>query len=535
MISWIDWLIIIVYLALLIYLGYKLGSEQSTTEEYFVGSRSLTWPIIGISAMATQLSAISFISAPGFVGMRNSGGLIWLGYEFAIPLAMLILIIIVYPVFYHAKIITIYEYLNERFDSGTRLAISLVFQISRVIATGISIHMTAIVFQTAFNIPYLLTVIIVSIITIIYATMGGIKAVIYADVIQMVIIFLGIFVCAFYGLHLIGGWDVFVHHLDQSRLVAIDFNEFGLTGKNEFGFWPLFLGGLFLYLSYYGCDQTQSQRLISSKDMKNLNYSLLFNGLARYPMVLAYCMMGLIIGTFAFMTPEFLNAIPREANNVIKADYMLPIFIVKYLPVGIIGLLLVAVFSAAMSSISGTINSLSAASLKDIIIPYFKKDMNDKDAYKWSLGLTIFWGLICTLAVVFAQIAPTVIEAINKVGSLFYGSILGVFILGMCTKKTEALGSKIGLVSGILVNLYLWLAMPEVSWLWWNLTGFIATVLFGYLTSVIIKPSFSEINNSLLATKESIKQPGLYIYSIILIIYLIFIIIFSHLMGSLFF
>ena len=485
MVSWIDWIVIVVYILMLLFLGWWLGRKQNSTDEYFVGGRSLTWPIIGISAMATQLSAISFISAPGFVGLRPGGGFIWLGYEFAVPLAMLILIMIVYPVFYRTKIVTIYEYLNKRFDSSIRLAISLVFQISRVFATGITIHMTAIVFQTAFNIPYLMTILLVSIVTIIYATMGGIKAIIYADVIQMVIIFAGIFVCGFYALHLMGGWEVLCANLDPARLKAVDFTNWGYKNNSEFGFWPLFFGGLFLYLSYYGCDQTQSQRLISSKNMKHLNLSLVFNGLARYPMVLAYCLMGLTVGTFALVSPEFMGAIPRDAENIIKADYMLPVFIVNYLPVGIVGLLLVAVFSAAMSSISGTINSLSAASLKDIIIPYFKKDMDNDSAYKWSIGLTIFWGLICTFAVVFAQIAPTVLEAINKVGSLFYGCVLAIFVLGMCTRRANATGCKIGLVFGLALNFYLWIGVPELSWFWWNLTGFIATWSVGYASSVI--------------------------------------------------
>jgi solute carrier family 5 (sodium-dependent multivitamin transporter), member 6 len=504
MIHWIDWVVIITYILLLLYLGWWLGNKQSSTEEYFVGARSLTWPLIGISAMATQLSTISFISAPGFVGLREGGGLIWLGYEFAVPIAMILLIIIIYPVFYKAKIITIYEYLNTRFDSSVRLAISLVFQLGRVFATGITIHATAIVFETAFNIDYIITLIIVAIVTIVYATMGGIKAVIYADVIQMVIIFAGIFVCGLFALNLIGGWETFTATLDPNRLNAIDFGEWGFRGEHEFGFWPLLVGGLFLYLSYYGCDQTQSQRLISSKNMWHLKTALLFNGLARYPMVLAYCMMGLLIGTFAMMSPEFMQAIPKDAANVVKADYMLPTFIVHYLPVGVIGLLLVAVLSAAMSSISGTINSLSAASLKDVIIPYFKKDMDDKQAYRWSLGMTVFWGIVCTLAVVFAQIAPTVIEAINKVGSLFFGCILGIFFLGMCTKKTNAYGSKIGLILGIGVNMYLWLLLPELSWFWWNITGFATTALFGYVSSLIVlyyagRPANTKQNYILLA------------------------------------
>ncbi|MEW5822716.1 MAG: sodium:solute symporter [Cyanobacteriota bacterium] len=485
----LDWIVIIVYIGFLLYLGFYLGSKQKSTEEYFVGSRSLTWPIIGISAMATQLSAISFISAPGFVGLKEQGGgTLWLGAEFAVPIAMLILIMVVYPVFYNAKIVTIYEYLNTRFDSSTRLAISLVFQISRILATGISIYATAIVFQAAFNIHYLLTILIVSVVTIIYAATGGIKAVIYADVVQMVIIFIGIFFCAFYALNLMGGWEIFVDHLDRARLNAVDFAEWGYKGKHEYGFWPMVLGGLFLYLSYYGCDQTQSQRLISSKDMKNLNLSLLFNGLARFPMVLAYCMMGLIVGVFAFMTPEFMNEIPLAANGNPRPDFMLPTFIVHYLPAGIVGLLLVAVLSAAMSSISGTLNSLSAATMKDVVIPYFKKDMKDDQAYKLSLLFTVIWGVLCTIiALVGDKFAETAIEAINKVGSLFYGSILAVFLLGMVTKKTNAFSVKLGLILGVLFNAYLWLNVPELSWLWWNLTGFAVTALIAYITSLLTR------------------------------------------------
>ena len=202
----------------------------------------------------------------------------------------------------------------------------------------------------------------------------------------------------------------------------------------------MLFGGLFLYLSYYGCDQTQSQRLVSSKDMKNLNIALVFNGLARFPMVLAYCVMGLVVGAFAFMTPEFMNEIPKTAEGITKPDFMLPTFIVHYLPAGIVGLLLVAVLSAAMSSISGTLNSLSAATIKDIVIPYFKKDMDDKLAYKLSLLFTFIWGIICTIIALFGdKFAETAIEAINKVGSLFYGSVLAVFILGIITKKNQCL------------------------------------------------------------------------------------------------
>lgn len=531
----LDWIVIIVYIGLLLYLGFWLGSKQTSTEEYFVGSRSLTWPIIGISAMATQLSAISFISAPGFVGLREGGGVLWLGAEFAVPLAMLILIMVIYPVFYHAKIVTIYEYLNSRFDSSTRLAISLVFQIGRVLATGISVYMTAIVFQTAFNIPYWMTLVIVSLVTIIYATTGGIKAVIYADVIQMIIIFAGIFVCAFFALQLIGGWDVFVQNLDTDRLTAIDLDNWGYKGKNDYGFWPWMFGGLFLYLSYYGCDQTQSQRLIASKDTRNLNFSLLFNGLARFPMVLAYCVMGLIVGTLAFITPEFMNEIPRTTEGIVKADYMLPTFIVHYLPAGLVGLLLVAVLSAAMSSVSGTLNSLSAATLKDIVIPYFKKDMDDKLAYKLSLVFTVFWGLVCTLIAIFGdKFAATAIEAINKVGSLVYGSILAVFILGICTKRTSAFGVKVGLVLGVLFNTYLWVAIPDLSWLWWNVTGFAVTAIFAYLISLFIKQPDKEIDPLLVSSRDKLMQPGIKAYSLILIGYFIFILIFSVLLKHLF-
>jgi len=307
-----------------------------------------------------------------------------------------------------------------------------------------------------------------------------------------------------------GGWDVFMAYLDQSRLTAVDFNEWGYKGKHEYGFWPVALGGLFLYMSYYGCDQTQSQRLVSSKDQTNLNIALLFNGLARFPMVLAYCIMGLIVGAFAYMTPVFMNEIPR-ADGILKPDFMLPTFIVHYLPAGIVGLLLVAVLSAAMSSISGTLNSLSAATLKDIVLPYFKKDMNDNQAYKWSLWFTVIWGIACTIIALFGdKFAETAIEAINKVGSLFYGSILAVFILGFCTKRTNAFGVKSGLVIGVLFNAYLWLCMPELSWLWWNLTGFLVSVITGYFISIFTNYLNSEGFDTMKAFKWSFMITSLW-------------------------
>ena len=218
----LDWSIIAVYIAGLIVFSIFLSRGQKSTEDYFLGSRNLPWWAIAISTMATQLSAISFISAPAFVAGRPGGGLIWLGYEFAVPLAMIFVMIVILPFLHRNHIVSIYEYLEHRFDLGTRTLISLIFQISRALATGVGVYAIAIVFSVTVGMNIWLTILIIGVVAMVYDTLGGIKAVVYTDVVQMGILLIGILVCSGYALYYVGGWGEALGAVPAQRWQSID-------------------------------------------------------------------------------------------------------------------------------------------------------------------------------------------------------------------------------------------------------------------------------------------------------------------------
>lgn len=469
--NWLDYAVVIVYILFFLWLGSRF-KNQSSKEDYFLGGKSFGWFPLGLSVMATQLSAISFVSAPAFVGLREGGGLQWLSFEFGVPLAMIFLGLYLLPKLYNAGIVSIYEYLERRFGRSTRLLISIVFQISRSFGTGVMIYAVAIILVEILGIPFWQTILVIGVITLIYSYQGGMKAVVYGDMIQMIILMLGIVICAVAGLNYLGGWSELSSSLDPERLNAVDFSTFGIGNDGGFGFWPMVIGGFFLYASYYGTDQSQVQRLLSAKDLKTVRKTLLFNGVIRFPITLLYCVMGLIIGTLALKSPSFLSEIPSD-----KVDLMIPVFIRDYLPHGVIGLLIVAILSAAMSSLSSAINSLSAASTEDLLLS--GKSADEKTYMKYSKIASIFWGVVCiTLAFFAGDIADTVIEAINKIGSVFYGPILATFICAVGVRKVRGTAMNVGLIVGVLTNVYLWLVVgDQLFWFWWNFIG--AAVSFG--------------------------------------------------------
>jgi len=474
-----DYSLVVGYLIALLGLGY-LYREQASRADYFLGGRSMGWFPLALSTMATQLSAISFISAPAFVGVREGGGMIWLSYELAVPLAMIALMTVVMPRLYSSGFVSIYEFLEERFDKYTRFLISIVFQISRAFGTGITIYAVALILESMMGMPFWVAVSIVGVVTAIYSLQGGMKAVVYADAAQMIIIFLGIFLCAIFGLEALGGWDVFLANLDTSRLTAVRFDSLGFSG-DEFGLLPMLFGGFVLYASYYGCDQTQAQRILSAKNQATVGKILLANGLLRFPMVLLYCVMGLIIGTLATMAPD----LPVE-EFVKQPDRMIPTFIVTYLPHGVIGLLVVAILASAMSSLSSVINSLSAVTIEDIA-KLRGSELSEKQYVFWSRFSALGWSaLILVFSFFGGAIADTVIEAINKVGSMFYGPILAVFLLAILFRNVSARGANVGLLAGVGFNCYLWLGAPDVFWFWWNAIGLGVSTGVALLVSVLI-------------------------------------------------
>lgn len=509
--NWIDYIVVIVYLIAFLGLGVFF-KENKDAKDYFLGGKDMGWFPLSLSAMATQLSAISFISAPAFVGLAQGGGMKWLTFELAVPLAMIGIILVIVPPLYRANIVSIYEFVERRFSTSTRIVLSIVFQISRSLSTGVGVYTIALILQAVLNISFHWTILLISVITIIYSFMGGMKAVVWGDAIQMIILFGGLIICIIYGLDLLYNTPAFTG-FDNSRLDVIDLPNLGVNG-DTYGFLPMVLGGLFLYLSYYGTDQTQAQRLLSAKDENTAKKILLANGLLRFPVVLTYCFMGLVIGSLVKYTPDFLNEIiattqkhyPAQfAANGIKPDLMLPVFIVKYLPHGMIGVLIVGILSAAMSSISSTINSLGAVTVEDL----FNRGKVKLDQVKYmqiSKMAIVFWGFFCIAsAYLFGDNGGTVIELINMISSQFYGPILATFIIAILVKRVNHIGMNAGIIGGVVINVLLSYFCENIFWIWFNLTGFLLTFIIALVVSALFKTESNEdINIKFTIEKDSI-------------------------------
>ena len=485
----LDYIILFGYLLGLLVMGFCLRHQKSK-EDYFLGGRSIGWKPLSLSIMATQLSAISFVSAPAFVGLREGGGLVWLTYELALPLAMLFLLWKVLPTLHKSGVVSVYDFLEKRFDKSSRLIISLVFQISRSFATGIMIYAISIIVQGTIGLAFWESIVLIGVITIIYSLQGGMSAVVYGDALQMILIILGTMICFGFGLYYAGGFTEVLANVDPARLNVLNTTSNGFDG-NSFGLLPMLFGGFVLYASYYGCDQSEAQRSLSAKNPSDLKKMIMAAAFMRFPITVLYCLTGLVIGTFALNTPSFLEQIPAE-----NPDWMMPIFIINYLPNGIIGFLLVAILAAAMSSLSSAVNSLSAVSLED----YCRLTGKQLSTSQYLTGARVtgmFWGCVTLGFSFFAgDIAPTVIEAINKIGSVFYGPILGCFVLAVYSKSIQALHVNIGIASGVITNIVLWLFFDNIFWFWWNVFGFVITVGISYLLMRIISVAAQKSSGS---------------------------------------
>jgi SSS family solute:Na+ symporter len=482
----LDWIVIVFYFAGIVAVAFVLGRRQKNQYDYYLAGRSTRWWHSGFSTMATQLGAISFVSAPAFVAMKDGGGMKWLAYEFGVPIGVLIAVIFIMPNLHRGGYISIYGYLERRFDRRTRNLVSLLFQIGRGLATAVSVLAGGLIISTALPLSTAQAIILIGAITILYDAAGGIKAVILSDVVQMCIILIGILVCGLSAYRLVG-WSGAWQSLSADRLDVLNFKQWGFTTGESYGFWPMAVGGIFLYASYYGCDQSQVQRELSVGTLSGVRKSLLFNAFGRFPVVLLYCIMGVMIGA-VFAIPGYMSEVASAMGTDTAAvaarlqqdpDRMVPMFILTFLPPGLIGLVLVAIVSALMSSLDSAINSLSAVTVQDFYKVYIRPEASEKHYLAVSKLFTLLWGAFCiAAALAFASVGEatrqTTIVLINAVGSLLYGPILAAFIIGVAAKRVRASDMIVGVLTGIAANLVLW-RLTDVSWLWWNLAGFIAS------------------------------------------------------------
>lgn len=480
-----DWIVISAYLAGMIGLSWWLSRGQRDEADYYVGGRTLPWWALSLSTMATQSSANSFLGIPAFVALAPGGGLTWLQYELALPFAMILLMLFLVPVFRGLHLISVYEYLERRFDRGTRLLLSGVFLLSRGLATGVALYAAALVLQVCTGLPLGWAIVLMGGITVLYDTLGGMKAVVWSDVVQMAVLFAGIFVCGHVALEFAGGWSAALATHAPERLAGIELAH-GVGDGARTPFWGFMLGGLVLYLSYYGVDQSQVQRQLAAPSVRDAKRTLIFNGVARFPLTLLYALLGLAVGAVYHLSPELRAAVPEG-----RLDYLVPRFIELYLPAGLRGLLVAAILAAAMSSLDSALNSLSAATLRDFVAPRLASSARLLTA---SRLVTLGWGAAITcFGFWVGDISTTVVEGINRLGAFFYGPLLAAFACGVLDCRARGPGIVAGVVAGVGVNvaLLLWQG-PALFWMWWNLTGLIAAAGVTALVSRTLAPPRAE-------------------------------------------
>ncbi|MDQ3714149.1 MAG: sodium:solute symporter [Acidobacteriota bacterium] len=548
--KFLDWAIVVAYLAYVIWDGIRMTKHSGDVEGYFLANRSLPWWAVGLSVMATQLSAITLV---GTTGQAYSDGMRFIQFYYGLPLAMIILCITAVPFFYRAKVYTAYEYLERRFDAKTRSLTSFFFLVSRALGVGVIIAAPSVILSIVLGWSEIVTIFVIGLSTTIYTMIGGVQAVTWTDVKQMVIIFLGLFVCLFVivsqfppdvslsdGLYLAGS---------TGRLTTID-TSFDL--KERYTIWSGLIGGLFLFLAYFGCDQSQVQRFLTAKSVSEGRTSLLMSAFLKIPMQFMILLVGVLVFVFyQFATPPMIfnsvetakveqtaeyqtlnsqyetaharreqaaleyvknkteetrisyvesnklfNDARKNATEFIKSssgnksfndvNYVFPTFVVENMPMGVIGLIIAAIFAAAMSSISAELNALATATTIDFYRRHFKKDGTDKEYVRFGRIATFFWGIFACIVAIYATNLGSLIEVVNKFGSFFYGSLLGVFVLAFVVKRARARGAFFGLLFGIAS---VWIASfyTDIEFLWFNVIGCLVTVGAGYLISLTVE------------------------------------------------
>lgn len=528
--STIDWTIVAGYLTWIIWDGLRRTKSSDKVEGYFLANRSLPWWAVGLSVMATQMSAVTLV---GTTGQAYSTGLRFVQFYFGLPIAMIILSLTVVPFFTRARVYTAYEYLEQRFDVRVRSLASFLFLMGRAFALGVTLAAPAVVISAILGWSVPTTVLALSVPMVAYTSFGGVQAVAWTDVKQMVVIVVG--VLSAIGILIYGiTRDVsFGQALELAgatgRLKAID-TRFDL--RETYTLWSGLIGGLFLSLSYFGCDQSQVQRYLTAKSINEARHSLLMSAFVKIPLQLMILGAGVLTfvfyifqappmlfnrahdsaiaagpyaGQYAGLQREFdeavaerkqagtanqreaflsaddrLRDIRTRAITVVKeatgdqrysdVNYVFPTFITTRMPVGLMGLMIAAIFAAAMSAASGELSSLSTATIIDFYRRHFKKDATDTHYLRASKIATAAWGLFSCGVSIYAATQGSLIEVVNRYGSFFYGSLLGVFILAILTKRATATGAFWGLISGMVVVLIVAFTTP-IAFLWHNLIG----------------------------------------------------------------
>ena len=557
--GWIDWTVMLGTLFFIVAYGVWKSRGSKNIEGYLLGGKESNWWTIGLSVMATQASAITFLSTPGQAYMEGMG---FVQFYFGLPLAMIIISTVFIPLYYKLKVYTAYEFLESRFDNKTRLLTASLFLLQRGLAAGITIYAPAIILSQIIGWSLNFTIIFIGVLVIIYTVSGGTKAVSQTHKQQMAVIFAGMFIaCGFLIAYLTDNLSFnkgieLAGVMDKMQVIDWEFNP-----GSRYNIWSGIIGGLFLQLSYFGTDQSQVQRYLSGSSVKESRLGLMFNGLLKIPMQFFILFVGVLVFLFyQFVMPplhfnqanvdqvkaseyaeqynnleakqaavfeekqvlieRFKNQESQELKNEINAlyleekaliaeskelikkanpkaetqddDYIFITFVINYLPVGIVGLLLTVIFSAAMSSTSAELNALASTTTVDVYKRNLKKDGDEKHYLQRSKLFTLLFGLFAIAFAAMASLFDNLIEAVNILGSLFYGTILGIFLVAFFFKYVKGNAVFIAAVIAQLIIVALYtlnrLEIIDIGYLWYNLIAH-ALVIFSALIIQLLQKS----------------------------------------------
>ena len=557
--SIIDWIVLLATLLLIVLYGVWKSRGAKNIEGYLLADRQLPWYHVGLSVMATQASAITFLSAPG---QAYSDGLRFVQFYFGLPLAMVVLCITFIPIFHKLSVYTAYEYLEKRFDNKTRTLTAFLFLLQRGLSTGITIYAPAIVLSSILHVNITYTILFNGFLVIIYTVYGGTKAVSYTQLLQMSVIFAGLFLAAFMVVHLLPENVGFIDALHiagkMEKLNAID-TTFDLN--NRYNIWSGIIGGFFLQLSYFGTDQSQVGRYLTGSSVTQSRLGLVMNGLVKIPMQFFILLIGTLVFAFYqfYQPPVFFNKVELEKvrnsscaqeykrledayvllhaekkktvedlvvsiqNNeeeqvpeikerlssftkedkeirkeltslMLKNDpqadtndtnYVFLHFVTEQLPVGVIGLLIAIIFLASMGSTASGLNSLASTTVVDFYKRIFKKTESDKQYLSASRWSTVAWGVFCVIVALYASKLGNLIEAVNILGSLFYGTILGIFLVAFYLKNISGTAVFVAALIAEAFIVYAWM-VDLTAFLWLNVIGCLLVMFFAIIIQQIL-------------------------------------------------
>jgi len=547
----LNWAIVVVYLTYVIVDGLRAARGTKGIEGYFLANRNLPWWAVGLSVMATQLSAVTMI---GTTGQGATDGMRFIQFYFGLPIAMVLLGVTLVPFLHRAKVFTAYEFLERRFDARTRSLTSFLFLISRGMSCGAIVSAPAVVFSAIFGWPVSWSVALIGVPTVIYTMFGGVQAVTWADVKQMVIIVgaLAAIIIVLLVRLPVSPNDALQLAGAVGRVRPFDFS-FSLT--DTYTFWSGIIGGTFLMLSYFGTDQSQVQRYLTARSVAEARSSLLMSAYWKIPLQALILLIGVLVFVFYLFQPQPLlwnpsheravqraqpdawaslqsrfddalamraaaartltqdnppsgaaealrvseravTAVRGEALEAAEAttgepsrdvNFIMPRFVLEQLPLGLAGLFIAAVMAAAMSSIAAELNSLSTATVIDFYRRWARPEASDAHYLAVSKWVTGAWGIFACVVATYAASLGSLIEVVNRFGSFFYGSILGVFLLAM-TRRATALGAFVGLITGMVAVGAVSFGLPQVSFLWHNVVGALTVLGVGMLLSATSSP-----------------------------------------------